>query len=79
MSPLDEAIEIVGGRVSDLAKAIGEKNPETVNNWRTRGVPVEKCIDIEKATGVLCESLRPDIDWAYLRKSKKQKPKTEAA
>jgi DNA-binding transcriptional regulator YdaS (Cro superfamily) len=29
------------------------------------------CIDIEKATSgqVRCETLRPDVDWAYLRNS----------
>jgi len=31
-------------------------------------VPVQRCIDIEIATGgaVTCEDLRSDVDWAYL-------------
>lgn len=33
---------------------------------------VQKCIAIEKATkgAVRCETLRPDIDWAYLKTRK---------
>ena len=33
---------------------------------------VQKCIAIEKATkgAVPCETLRPDIDWAYLKTRK---------
>lgn len=31
------------------------------------------CISIERESGglVRCESLRPDVDWAYLRSTKK--------
>lgn len=43
----------------------------TISLWKTgeRPVPAERCIDVEKATGgaVRCETLRPDLDWAYLR------------
>ena len=37
----------------------------------SRPIPAERCPEIEKATGgaVRCEELRPDVDWAYLRKS----------
>ncbi|MCV5533321.1 toxin YdaS, partial [Escherichia coli] len=33
--------------------------------------PAERCPAIERATRgeVLCEELRPDIDWSYLRRS----------
>lgn len=37
-----------------------------------RQIPAARCPEIEKATDgtVRCEDLRPDIDWAYLRKTK---------
>lgn len=38
------------------------------------------CIAIDKATrgGVACEELRPDVDWAYLRGTRKRKQPAEA-
>lgn len=42
-----------------------------VYQWASgiRQVPVERCIQIERATdgAVRCEELRPDIDWSVLR------------
>jgi DNA-binding transcriptional regulator YdaS (Cro superfamily) len=44
-----------------------------IYQWITkmRPVSVERCIDLEKVTDgvVTCEELRPDVDWAYLRRS----------
>lgn len=31
--------------------------------------PAEYCPSIERATGVRCEELRPDVDWSVLRNS----------
>lgn len=49
--------------------------PPLISQWRTneRRVPAERCPDIERATmgAVKCEELRPDVDWAYLRKPTK--------
>lgn len=57
-------------RQSDFAKALGV-TPGAVNQWVSgaTAVAVERCIEIEKATGgqVRCEDLRPDVDWAYIR------------
>jgi DNA-binding transcriptional regulator YdaS (Cro superfamily) len=38
-----------------------------------RKVPAEHCPAIERATdgAVRCEELRPDIDWAVLRRSRR--------
>ncbi len=37
--------------------------------WKKRGnVPAEHCPAIERATGVRCEELRPDVAWSVLRK-----------
>lgn len=70
---LNTAISILGG-ATELANALGV-SPQRVGNWRTRGVPAEYCPEVEKATkgAVTCEDLRPDIDWAYLRKTCKQR------
>lgn len=47
-----------------LADKLGGKTrSNTVSNWLTRGVPMERCLLIEKITGVRCEDLRPDLDW----------------
>lgn len=57
---------------ADLARALGI-SPVLISQWRTgrRPIPAERCPEIEKATGgaVRCESLRPDVDWAFLRQS----------
>lgn len=64
-----KACAIVGGQ-SCLARLLGIK-PPTINQWAKgiRPVPAERCIDIERITkrAVLCEQLRPDIDWAFIR------------
>jgi DNA-binding transcriptional regulator YdaS (Cro superfamily) len=67
MNQIKRAAEIVGSQ-RDLANYLGV-TPGAVSQWSTAGVPVERCIDIEKATNgaVRCEDLRPDVDWAYLR------------
>ena len=47
--------------------------PPTVNQWISgeRPIPAEQCPAIERATNgqVKCEELRPDVDWAVLRKT----------
>lgn len=64
--PLQKAFDAAGGPTA-LAALLGEKQ-STVSNWKLRGrVPAEKCPDVERLTGVRCEELRPDVDWAYLR------------
>jgi len=40
---------------------------QTLTNWKQRGIPADKCPDIEQATGIRCEELRPDVNWAVLR------------
>ena len=39
---------------------LNSKNPDLMP-------PAEYCPAIERVTGVPCETLRPDIDWAVLR------------
>ena len=63
------------GNASRLAKAI-EATPVSVHEWATgkKPVPAKHCPSIEKATKglVTCEELNSDVDWAYLRRSKRK-------
>ena len=62
MSPLEQAIAAAGS-ISALAAAIGSA-ASAPSMWKARGsVPAEQCPDIERATGITCEALRPDIRW----------------
>lgn len=40
-----------------------------------RNVPAEHCPTLERLSGglVRCEEMRPDVDWSYLRGTKKAK------
>lgn len=77
MSPLDEAIRAAGGSAAKLAELIGEKTAQVVHNWRSRGVPADKCLRISQAVNgaVTCHDLRPDV----FPPTEKPKPKTKAA
>ncbi len=75
------------GTGTELAAKIGV-NRVLVSQWTAeegaRQVPAEHCPAIERATNgaVRCEDLRPDIDWAVLRKKRHKSPPapaTEAA
>lgn len=75
-TPVDalmDAIERAGGQ-SALATKLSKTAKESISharvwNWINRGkkAPAELCPLIERVTGVACERLRPDVDWAYLR------------
>ena len=56
---------------------------QKVQFWFKNRVPAEYCPRIERLLEgrVRCESLRPDIDWGYLRQDKatQEKPQTRAA
>lgn len=60
--PVDRAARIVEGR-QVLADRIGV-SVAAIGNWKLRGVPIEQCWPIERATGgaVTRKDLRPD-DW----------------
>ena len=61
MSAIERAIEHAGS-LSALAEAI-KASPQVVQNWRARGVPPERCAEVEAATNgaVTRHDLRPDI------------------
>lgn len=72
MQALDDAIDLFDS-TADFARAIGVPS-NLPSMWRARGrVPSDHCPAIERETAirgkpVRCESLRPDVDWAVLRK-----------
>lgn len=61
MTAIDRAIQIAGSQ-ADLARAL-RVLPQHLTNWRKRGIPAERCPDIERATGLRCEEQRPDLQW----------------
>ena len=73
MSKIETAVKATGG-VRALADAISSAarcrvSTQAVYAWMSgkRRVPSSLCPTIEKLTGVRCEALRPEVDWAYLR------------
>ncbi|MBA3034835.1 MAG: helix-turn-helix domain-containing protein [Gammaproteobacteria bacterium] len=67
MDAIKKACDAVGSQKC-LASMLGVTSG-AVSQWEVGKVPIERCIEIEKATSgaVRCEELRPDVDWAYLR------------
>lgn len=61
MDALNEAIKSLGSQAA-LAKAMGV-TPMAVSQWKSRGVPAERVLALEAATGgrVLRHEIRPDI------------------
>jgi DNA-binding transcriptional regulator YdaS (Cro superfamily) len=72
---LDRAIECAG-TMTALAEALC-LTKGAIYQWKIRGgrVPAEHCPTIERLTlrRVSCEDLRPDVEWGYLRGSKKRR------
>lgn len=75
--PLDIAARKVGGRDA-LANGLNV-GVTTLGNWKLRKVPLRRCVEIEKMSGVPCEELRPDMAdfFSYLRNSRQ--PAEESA
>lgn len=64
------AIAVAGGQAA-LARRLGVTR-QAVENWRARGAPAKWCPAIEAVTRalgapVLCEEMRPDVDWGVIR------------
>lgn len=58
--PIQAAVEKAGG-VNALALMVGVSY-QAVQQWvKSRRVPAERVLDIERATGVARHALRPDI------------------
>lgn len=57
LTSLQNAIEVVG-TASELARRLGIK-PAAVLQWKR--VPAERCLEVERLTGISRHELRPDI------------------
>ena len=72
-SGLEKACEAAKGS-SRLAQLLAERgrvvSKSSVSRWKRDRVPAEYCPDIEAVTGIRCEELRPDVNWAVLRSKK---------
>jgi DNA-binding transcriptional regulator YdaS (Cro superfamily) len=55
---LDRAIEILGGIVKASERL--EVTVAALQNWRSRGVPAGRALQLEELTGVSRKRLRPD-------------------
>lgn len=69
-----EVIAFFGETLKDTADTLN-CSIQTVANYRDgRAVPPELCIEIEKLTKgkFRCERLRSDVDWAFIRGTKKK-------
>ena len=71
---INRVCETLGSQAA-LARVL-DVSAVTVNQWvsGTRPIPAERCPEIEKATrgAIRCEDLRPDVNWQYLRGTKKK-------
>ncbi|MEJ2800607.1 helix-turn-helix domain-containing protein [Comamonadaceae bacterium PP-2] len=70
MTSIHDAIQGAGGPAK-VARALGV-TVQAVCFWRDglRSLPAEHCPTLERLNDgrVRCEELRPDVDWAYLRR-----------
>jgi hypothetical protein len=59
---MDHIITDLG--LTAIARVVGCK-PPSVSEWRTRGIPPERCPDIERGFEgrYHCEAMRPDKVW----------------
>lgn len=73
------AVKTQSALASGLSAASKSRGGEEITaariwNWinRDKKAPAEFCPDIEALTGVRCEDLSPDVNWAVLRRGKKK-------
>lgn len=61
-TPIDEAASACGG-LGKLAERL-QTSTQTVSNWRVRGVPVERCAELEAVSNGRAKrwAMRPN-DW----------------
>jgi DNA-binding transcriptional regulator YdaS (Cro superfamily) len=72
MEAIQRAISVFGSQAA-MASSLGVRQ-STVSEWLrgVRPVPAERCPQIERetrrrGTPILCEELRPDVEWDVLR------------
>lgn len=73
-TPIENAIEAAGG-ITKMAKDLGLSSHMVIYQWSKNRIPADRCPDIEALTGIKCEQLRPDVNWAVLRASNPANPR----
>lgn len=73
-SAIRRAVLVFGSQVA-MARAL-DVNKSTICEWvlGSRPIPAERCPQIERMTRergrpILCEELRPDVEWSTLRRA----------
>lgn len=61
---LDKAVQLLGG-VTAAALRLNVKSYQSIQQWRSTCVPIERCpiVEREVAGAITCEDLRPDVSW----------------
>jgi len=77
-SPIQRAIDLAGGPTALADKIGGGVQRQHIVNWRRRGVPADRCIDVETAVNgaVTRYELRPDV---FTREGEPPARRTSAA
>jgi len=75
---IEQALEKFGKSPTKLAVAVGGNVVrQHVEHWlKAKRVPADKAPDVERATGIPCELLCPDVSWDVLRGNSAQAPAT---
>lgn len=61
MTPIERAIESAGGQTALGRVFVPQITGKAVAKWITEGVPAERVLKVEAATGVSRHELRPDL------------------
>ena len=77
-TPLERAIEAAGG-ITKLSRSLKLSGHMVIYQWSKTRVPAEQCPNIEALTGIKCEELRPDVNWAVVRGTVPDAPADQAA
>jgi DNA-binding transcriptional regulator YdaS (Cro superfamily) len=78
---IEQAIAMFENSTTKLARAVGGNVlRQHIEHWKKVGkVPAEKAPDVEKVTGIPCEVLCPDTNWAVVRGIPAPQPNQETA
>lgn len=61
--PMSDVLSRLGGPAV-VARIVGCQPPSVIE-WRKRGIPPDRCPQLERASNgaVQCEEMRPDLHW----------------
>lgn len=60
----DEYLNAHRGAAAEIARAL-KINHAAVRQWKERGVPAERVLEVERLTGLSRHALRPDVFGPY--------------